>query len=342
MILKIALIYLLIFLINLGFKKLNYLKSSTGSSHQLFANISIPMSGGILICFPVIFFFSQIYTEFIVIYFFIFILGILSDLNIIESPKKRFLYQIIIIIFFSFYMQLEVLPSRILIVDNFLMGTFLSFIFSSFCLMVLINGSNFIDGLNGLLLGYFLIILFILTKLDLINLFLYEKDLLNFLLLSLIILLFFNFLNFFYLGDGGSYSIGLVLGFLLISIYNISNSVSNNISPFFIVLLLWYPCFENLFSIIRKTLNKKNPLMPDNEHLHHFLFIIIKRKFNINQLLANNLSSILINLFNLIILYIGSMKINYTIFQLQIITVAVLSYVFFNFMFKKFSSQKKT
>ena len=31
--------------------------------------------------------------------------------------------------------------------------------------MILINGSNFIDGLNGLLLGYFLIILLILLDL---------------------------------------------------------------------------------------------------------------------------------------------------------------------------------
>ena len=30
--------------------------------------------------------------------------------------------------------------------------------------MILINGSNFIDGLNGLLLGYFLLIIFILLS----------------------------------------------------------------------------------------------------------------------------------------------------------------------------------
>ena len=36
--------------------------------------------------------------------------------------------------------------------------------------MVLINGSNFIDGLNGLLLGYFLIIILILFKLNLFSL----------------------------------------------------------------------------------------------------------------------------------------------------------------------------
>ena len=47
-----------------------------------------------------------------------------------------------------------------------------------FCLMILINGSNFIDGLNGLLLGYCLIILFILAKLDLLNFLQFEKNLL--------------------------------------------------------------------------------------------------------------------------------------------------------------------
>ena len=127
------------------------------------------------------------------------------------------------------------------------------------------------------------------------------------------------------------------MGFALIKIYNLNAYIS----PYFIILLLWYPCFENLFSIIRKTLNNKNPLLPDNEHLHHFLFIILKNKFNINQLLANNLSSILINLFNFLILYIGSMKISYTIFQLQMIAVSVFSYVFFYFMFKKLALKKK-
>ena len=34
--------------------------------------------------------------------------------------------------------------------------------------MILINGSNFIDGLNGLVLEYFSLVIFIIFKLDLI------------------------------------------------------------------------------------------------------------------------------------------------------------------------------
>ena len=335
MIIKILFLYLLIFLINFCFKKLNYLKSSTGSSHQLFANISIPLSGGILICFPIVFFFSQVYFEITAIYFLIFILGILSDLNIIESPRKRFFYQLIIIIFFSFYTQLEVLPSRISFVDNLFMGTFLSFLFTSFCLMVLINGSNFIDGLNGLFLGYYLIILIILYNLNLFNLFLIQKE--NFLLIIQIFffILFLNFLNQLFVGDNGAYSLSFIIGCLLIEIYN----QNNNLSPYFIILLLWYPCFENLFSIIRKLIFKKNPLKPDNFHLHHYIFLIIKYKFKIPNLWANNISSILINSFNLIILYIGSLKPYYTILQLQLIFISIISYTFIYFFLKRVANK---
>ena len=40
---------------------------------------------------------------------------------------------------------------------------------SSFCLLILINGSNFIDGLNGLLISYSLIVIYKLGNLGLIN-----------------------------------------------------------------------------------------------------------------------------------------------------------------------------
>ena len=113
--------------------------------------------------------------------------------------------------------------------------------------MILINGSNFIDGLNGLLLGYFLIILLILLDLgyliDISN----SQYLLLLLISGIVFLLILNLFNLLYLGDGGSYVIGFVLGYILIAVYN-----QNIISPFFIILLIWYPCFENLFSIIRK------------------------------------------------------------------------------------------
>ena len=330
MIIKIIFIYLIIFTLNFIFKKLGYLNSNTGSSHQTFTNVSIPLSGGIFICFPMIYLFSQIYFEITLVYFLIFILGILSDLNIIQSPKKRFLFQLIIIIIFTFYLQLEVLPSRILFLDNFLMGTFISFIFTSFCLMVLINGSNFIDGLNGLFLGYFLIILAILYKLNLFNLISIDKGEVILVMQILFFILVLNFFNQLFCGDNGAYSLSFIVGCILIKIYN----TNTYISPYFIILLLWYPCFENLFSILRKLI-LKNPLNPDNSHLHHHIFLFIKCKFEIKNLFANNISSLIINLFNLIVLYSGSLNPYNTSLQIKLIFFSIISYTFAYFFLKK-------
>ena len=119
--------------------------------------------------------------------------------------------------------------------------------------MILINGSNFIDGLNGLFLGYVTIILFIILENNFFYVLGISIEEFIFIIGIFIFILILNYLNKLFVGDSGSYAIGFLIGFILIKIYNLSY----NLSPYFIILLLWYPCFENLFSIIRK-LNFKN------------------------------------------------------------------------------------
>ena len=77
--------------------------------------------------------------------------------------------------------------------------------------------------------------------------------------------------------------------------------------PFFI-LLLWYPCFENLFSIIRK-FNFKNLQLVQiiNICINYCLFL--KKKLNFKNKFINNFSSTIINLYNLIIFYLASFDI---------------------------------
>ena len=65
-------------------------------------------------------------------------------------------------------------------------------------------------------------------------------------LTSLIVFFVFNFFSRSFLGDGGSYLIAAFTGILLI---NFVNNLPNLISPYYIILLLWYPAFENLFTI---------------------------------------------------------------------------------------------
>ena len=86
--------------------------------------------------------------------------------------------------------------------------------------LVLINGSNFIDGNNGISLGYFLIIFF-LTILNLIekNFIFYEEIFIISFISILIILLIFNLFNQLYLGDSGVYLLSLFSGYVLIDLF---------------------------------------------------------------------------------------------------------------------------
>jgi len=312
-------------------KKFNLIPNFTGENHQLFlSEKKIPLIGGILFLIISIYFFYEKNLFFCFAIFSIFSVGFLSDIGILNSPKIRFFIQTLIIALTVYFLEVQISSTRIVLLDKIIEIKFLGIIFCIFCLMILINGSNFIDGLNGLLLGYCLIVLFILAKLNYIESLEFEKDLILFLFLSLIIMIFFNFFNLLYLGDGGSYSIGLFLGFLLISIYNLPNTIS----PFFIILLLWYPCFENLFSILRKNKLKNSPIIADDKHLHQLLFFYIQNKSLKNILFSNNFSSILINSYNLIIMLVASMNVYSSNFQIFLIIMNVIVYsIFYRYLF---------
>ena len=329
-------IYTLVILILNGIiKKRGIFSSYSGFKHQEFANKSIPLTGGIFLLFPIVLIFGL--NDFIFTLFFIaiFFLGLTSDLNILSSPKKRFIIQIILILIFVYIYELEVLPSRINFIDSYFLHTYWSYFFTIFCIMILLNGSNFVDGLNGLLLGYFFIIFFLIINNDIIDssIFLAPDTNINFFLFCFLIIYFLNLCNQLFLGDGGAYSISFLIAFILIKIYNNQTLL---ISPYYIILLLWYPCYENLFSIIRKILKKKSPYFPDNDHLHQYIFIFIKSKFKLSNLLSNVMSGILINIFNFLILFIASSNVSHTSLQLKLLCLAILTYTTTYILLRKF------
>ena len=82
----------------------------------------------------------------------------------------------------------------------------------------MLNGTNFIDGLNGLIISYSLIIIFILYRLNFINLFVTDTNLLL-IIVTLISLLILNFNNKLFMGDSGSYLLGFISGYFLIITY---------------------------------------------------------------------------------------------------------------------------
>ena len=333
----IFVIPLIVYFLNSFMHFKNYLPSLSGEKHQLFVGKkNIQLSGGIIIVLTFLLI-KKLNIEFYHLFLFtIFLIGFLSDLKIITSPRVRFFLQVFSIFLFVFFFNFEISQVRIFFIDYLLEYQFFSYFFVIFCLLIIVNGTNFIDGLNGLVLGYFISILIIVYNLKLLeNLNVTQFEILYFIEL-LFFLLLFNFFNKLYIGDGGSYLLGFGFGIYLITIYE-SNA---HMSPFFIVLLLWYPCFENLFSIIRKYRLNLSPLNSDNKHFHQLLFYFIKKKFNLSALTSNNLGSIFINTFNILVLSIGAIDIFNTQLQILIIFFNITVYIFiylrlFDFRFKK-------
>ena len=320
----LPIIFLIIYLINNFFFKKNLLLNYSGQIHQIFTGIKkVPLTGGIFILIfssIILFKFDYLYVLFI---FLIFLIGLLSDLNYITSVKIRFLIQLLIVSIFVYSLEIIIGSTRISYLDLILTNKSFALIFTIFCLMIVINGSNFIDGLNGLVLGYYISIFGILIKLNLFDKLNFDSSLLIYFVSVLIYLYFLNIFNKLFLGDNGAYLLGIVFSILLIKIYQLDQ----NFSPFFIILLLWMPCFENLFSIIRKFFYKISPTSPDNNHFHQLVFLFIKNSFKIKNGLANNFSSLIIILYNLIVFYLGSIDIFNTKYQMMLITVNITIYL---------------
>ena len=313
----------MIYPLNNFIKLKNLIPNQTGEKHQSFASKeNVPLSGGLFILVFMVYILKHnfLLSSFLSLFF---LLGLMSDKKLIVSPYFRFILQSILISVFVVLFDLKIIDLRNSYINHLISYNHFSFIFIIICFMVLINGSNFIDGLNGLAIGHYLIVFFILFT----NSFF---DLLNFdyinsisLIIIFLFLLILNFNNKLFLGDSGSYLISILTGYFLIKIYNLDQTVS----PFFIAVLLWYPCFENLFSIIRKFNLNSSPLRPDNKHLHQLIFIYIKKKFKYNVLLTNNISSVIINFVNLFFIIVGSLNYSNTILQIFLILCMTLIYI---------------
>ena len=315
---------LIIFVVNLFLTKKNVIPNYSGDKHQkFFEKDDIQLSGGIFLT-PILVMISYEYSLILsVTIITIFLLGLFSDISIFSSARYRFLAQFVIILIFIFFSGTKLTSVRIEIFDVILKDDLVSMFFTLFCLMILINGTNFIDGLNGLVLSYYLTIIFIIFQLGL-----FEYSVLNdsdvlIIMIILIYLILFNLSNKLYLGDSGSYLIGFMTGYFLIQIYENGPFFS----PYFIALLLWYPAFEILFSIIRKIKLRKSPFNPDNRHFHHLLYLYINKKYKLSNNFSNNLCSFIIIIYNILIFYIATFNIYYTLLHLSLFIVNIVVYL---------------
>ena len=283
-----------------------FIDSTEQLKHKSFfgKNEKQPFTGGLFLLITlIILYYDSEYVFLITALALIFFTGIISDIKFINSPLIRFLAQLIIVVMFVLISELFVENTRMTFLDLLLNNIFFKIFFTIFCFLVLINGSNFIDGANTLLIGYFLIVSFIIFNTVKLNNLHFDLELVTNLIFILFILFIFNFFSKTLMGDSGSYMLGIIFGYFCIILVNENPKVS----PIFALNLLWYPAFENLFSIIRKYKNKVSPTNPDNLHLHHLIYLKLKKeKLRIKNKFLNSYSGMIINSFNFISIYLAS------------------------------------
>jgi UDP-N-acetylmuramyl pentapeptide phosphotransferase/UDP-N-acetylglucosamine-1-phosphate transferase len=284
------------------FSKKNFLldQISTSKHKQLTQKKSsnkVILCGGIIVFINCLFFFDNQLYIIKILSFFILIIGILSDINKFNSPKFRIVSQFfIILIFLLLNKNLAISDIRVVFFNNYLEIEFISIFFTIFCILILINGSNFLDGLNTLVIGYYFLVLITVVIVSIqFNLNINPNVFYLIIFLSIIFLL--NFFNKIYLGDAGSYLISFLIAYFLLDFF----SNNDSISPYFICLLLWYPAFENLFSILRRFSLKKKIEQADQGHLHQIIYTKFKAISFINKKYLNTSTGMLINSFNFII-----------------------------------------
>ena len=257
--------------------------------------------------------------------FFVCLAGFIDD-RINLSPSSK----IVLISIPSFYLILNGISISNLgnyeIIGVLQLGKF-EIPFLLLAIGLLINATNYIDGIDGLLivffiscLTYYILLIDDSQTVHLLKIFIFAGilNLILNLLPSRSKLKIFS-------GDAGSLFIGFFVSFLTIELYN-----NFNIHPAYLIWPLWYPVYDFLFVSIYRLINKRSIFSPDNSHLHH----LISKKFHKNILLP----IILFISANSMIIYLG-FKIT-TISKLLSLIIFIFGFIVF-FTIRYFTFYKK-
>lgn len=324
------------FLLNKICLKFNLLidnKDSSEHKKKIITDTKTPLTGGLV--FILFFILVPTHENFILLITItlLYTVGLMSDLNYLSSPFKRIILQSFLILVFVLSADLTVKSLSLDIFDHLLEFKTVNIFFVLFCLLVLINGFNFLDGINTLVIGNFLTCLFFLyyvsTEFDLLLDFL----LIEILISILIIIFIFNFFGKSFMGDSGTYSVSFLIGYICI---NFAYENFLIVSPYFIACLLWYPAIENLFSILRRLFTKNKLSRADNNHLHHYLYLKLKRNsFFKNSLFLNTFTGMLINIYIFFSAYVATFYYSHTKSLLTIFLINIFVYLFIYFLLNK-------
>ncbi len=243
---------------------------------------STPIFGGIAIFSGIIFsllFWADLKntnTQFLLASFLIvFFVGVIDDLLTL-SPIKKLIGQIIAILIIIFLGKLEIDSMHGVLGDTGQLPKWISTLFTVFVVIVITNGFNLIDGVDGLAGGLgviasstFGIIALLMNQGGMaIIAFALTGALLGFLKYNLHPAKIF-------MGDTGSLVVGMTLSVLAINLIKYGLVTENiklpNKGPLLAIVILAIPLFDSLRVFIARIIKGRHPLYPGRGHIHHAL-----------------------------------------------------------------------
>ena len=286
---------------------------------------SVPIFGGLAIFIGIII--SLLFwTDFSNILFFIisllivFFVGIVDDLLGL-SPYKKLIGQTIaiLIVIYSGSIQIDNMHGVLLVYD---LSLFFSTLFTLFVVIVITNGFNLIDGVDGLASGigvisslFFGLIAFIMNQTDM--------AIIAFSLMgSLMAFLRYNFNPAkIFMGDTGSLVVGMILLVLAINLiqHGFSYDTINyeNKGPLMAIVFLSLPLFDSLRVFIVRASKGIGPLSAGRDHIHHAL---------LDLGLGHKKTAIILYLISLLLIIISCFLIDMNL-NLAILILSTISYI---------------
>lgn len=210
-------------------------------------------------------------------------------------------------------------------------------IFFTLAMTVVINGQNIIDGTNGL---SSLTSITIYASLWYTGFILDDYNLMSVsfsIILLLVSFLLFNYpFGKIFLGDMGSYFLGLLAAYLTIQTF----ANHPELPSWSAVIILFYPTLEVIFSYFRKLACHQSPFLPDDQHLHLKIYYLLS-KSNPDRRLYNALVAPFLSIIWLTPLTLLPLSFNLPHLSIILLFVLIIIYLFFYYAIPSSRLSKK-
>lgn len=208
-------------------------------------------------------------------------IGAKEDLFHNTSPKLRLIIMIVSSFLFIYLLPTKLPEIEFPIISQFLSFSIINEAFFIFSILVIMNGNNLIDGVNGNMALANMVQLVVIL---LLAIHLEDRPVVDVCLIIMAPLIIFFIFNFpfgkIFSGDAGAYFYGFSISALVIYLFG----KYEQLLSWSAILILIYPSVELLFSFIRKKMfENKSPFTPDKKHLHSLIFRYVSKKFNLTN-----------------------------------------------------------